>query len=169
MTRNLNTAKSWIKNKTRDRKCRYGIIASSKAKRLRAEGIWVECKCKPEKWFLENESDIKSSYHMEEAATEFDIQGLEIDWAIVGWDADYRYENGDFEYYIPKGSKWNKINKEADKRYLKNAYRVLLTRARQGFIIFVPKGDNNDSTRLCKFYDELWTYLEEIGIDVIQL
>lgn len=169
MTRNLNTAKSWIKNKTRDRKCRYGIIASSKAKRLRSEGIWVECKCKPEKWFLENESDIKSSYHMEEAATEFDIQGLEIDWAIVGWDADYRYENGDFEYYIPKGSKWNKINKEADKRYLKNAYRVLLTRAREGFIIFVPKGDNNDSTRLCKFYDELWAYLEEIGIDVIQL
>lgn len=106
MTRDLNTAKEWIKKQTEGKNCRYGLIASSQAKRLRAEGIWVECKCKPEKWFLEGKNDIKSSYFMEEVATEFDIQGLEIDYALVGWDADYRYENGHFECYKPSGSKW---------------------------------------------------------------
>lgn len=165
MTRNLNTAKNWVKNKANNG--RYGIIASSKAKRLRADGIWVECKCTPENWFLNDSKDIKSSYYMEEVATEFDIQGLEIDWAIVGWDADYRYENGEFAYYMPRGSRWNKIQKEIDKRYLKNAYRVLLTRAREGFIIFIPIGDDADQTRKCKFYDELWNYLSAIGIDEI--
>ncbi len=164
MTRNLNTAKEWIKKQTEGKNCRYGLIASSQAKRLRAEGIWVECKCKPEKWFLEGKNDIKSSYFMEEVATEFDIQGLEIDYALVGWDADYRYENGHFECYKPSGSKWQTINKEDNRRYLKNAYRVLLTRAREGFIIYVPQGDDSDNTRLCKYYDELWEYLECIGV-----
>ena len=167
MTRDLNTAKRWIKEQTAGKNCRYGLIASSQAKRLRAEGIWVECKCKPEKWFLEGKDDIKSSYFMEEAATEFDIQGLEIDYALVGWDADYRYENGHFECYKPSGSKWQTINKEDNRRYLKNAYRVLLTRAREGFIIFVPKGDDSDHTRLCKYYDELWEYLNSIHIQVV--
>ena len=164
MTRDLNIAKEWIKKQTEGKNCRYGLIASSQAKRLRAEGIWVECKCKPEKWFLEGTDDIKSSYFMEEVATEFDIQGLEIDYALVGWDADYRYENGHFECYKPSGSKWQTINKEDNRRYLKNAYRVLLTRAREGFIIFVPKGDDSDRTRLCKYYDEIYQYLYDIGI-----
>ena len=168
MTRDLNTAKEWIKKQTEGKNCRYGLIASSQAKRLRAEGIWVECKCKPEKWFLEEKNDIKSSYFMEEVATEFDIQGLEIDYALVGWDADYRYENGHFECYKPSGSKWQTINKEDNRRYLKNAYRVLLTRAREGFIIFVPKGDDSDNTRLCKYYDELWEYLKDIKIKEIK-
>lgn len=167
MTRDFNTAKKWIKMQTEGKNCRYGLIASSQAKRLRAEGIWVECKCKPEKWFLEGKDNIKSSYFMEEVATEFDIQGLEIDYALVGWDADYRYENGHFEYYKPSGSKWQTINKEDNRRYLKNAYRVLLTRAREGFIIFIPKGDNSDNTRLCKYYDELWKYLDIIGIEIV--
>lgn len=168
MTRDLNTAKEWIKKQTEGKNCRHGLIASSQAKRLRAEGIWVECKCKPEKWFLEEKNDIKSSYFMEEVATEFDIQGLEIDYALVGWDADYRYENGHFECYKPSGSKWQTINKEDNRRYLKNAYRVLLTRAREGFIIFVPKGDDSDNTRLCKYYDELWEYLKDIKIEEIK-
>lgn len=167
LTRNINTAKYWIKQQAKNKNCRYGLIASSQAKRLRAEGIWVECKCKPEKWFLEGKDDIKSSYFMEEVATEFDIQGLEIDYAIVGWDADYRYENKHFECYKPSGSKWQTINKLDKRRYLKNAYRVLLTRAREGFIIFVPNGDNTDITRLCKYYDGIYNYLKEIGIEEI--
>lgn len=112
MTRNLQVAKNWIKSQTQNKNSRYGLIASLQAKRLRADGIWVECKCKPEKWFLEGKDDIKSSYYMEEVATEFDIQGLEIDYAIVGWNADYRYENNKFECYRPSGSKWQSINKE---------------------------------------------------------
>ena len=77
------------------------------------------------------------------------------------------YENGHFECYKPSGSKWQTINKEDNRRYLKNAYRVLLTRAREGFIIFIPKGDNSDNTRLCKYYDELWKYLDIIGIEIV--
>lgn len=167
MTRNLNTAKKWIKQQTKNKNCRYGLIASSQAKRLRSEGIYVECKCKPEKWFLEGKHDIKSSYFLEEVATEFDIQGLEIDYAIIGWDADYRYENGKFECYKLNGSKWQKINKVDNRRYLKNAYRVLLTRAREGFIIFIPQGDNSDDTRLEKYYNELHNYLSHIGIPTV--
>ena len=149
MTRDLDIAKQWIKKQTTRKNCRYGVIASSRAKRLRAEGIWVECKCKPEKWCLEDKDNIKSSYFMEEDATEFDIQGLEIDYALIGWDADYRYENGHF------------------KCYLTNAYRFLLTRAREGFVIFIPKGDNSDTTRLRKYYDELWNYLSSINIQIL--
>lgn len=168
ITRNLNTAKKWIKTQTENKNCRYGLIASSNAKRLRPEGIWVEYKCKPEKWFLEGKDNIKSSYFMEEVATEFDIQGLEIDYAIIAWDADYRYKNGRFAYYKPNGSKWITIKNEDSKRYLKNAYRVLLTRAREGFVIFIPNGDNSDNTRLKKYYDELWDYLNKIGIPEIE-
>lgn len=168
MTRDLQKAKHWIIQQTANKNSRYGLIASSQAKRLRAENIWVECKCKPEKWFLEGHNDIKSSYFMEEVATEFDIQGLEIDYAIVGWDADYRYENGHFECYKQSGSKWQRINQEDKRRYLKNAYRVLLTRSREGFVIFVPQGDDNDQTRQCKYYDELWQYLNNIGIEILK-
>ena len=167
ITRNLNVAKKWIKEQTTNKKYRYGIIASSKAKRLRADGIWVECKCKPEKWFLEGKDNIKSSYFMEEVATEFDIQGLEIDYALIGWDADYRYDNDCFKFYRPRGSKWETIKAEADKRYLKNAYRVLLTRARQGMIIFVPTGDKEDITRLPELYDNTYNYLKSLGLTEI--
>lgn len=165
ITRNLNTAKQWVRNQTEGKNLRHGLIASSNGRRLRADGIWVESKCKPEKWFLGDRKDIKSSYFMEEVASEFDIQGLEIDYAVIAWDADYRYENGQFQCYKPSGSRWLYINKEDKRRYLKNAYRVLLTRAREGFVIFVPQGDDSDSTRRCKFYDELFEYLKSIGIE----
>lgn len=169
-TRSLNNAKKWVQCQISEEDLagnnkRYGLLASSGAKRLKADGIWVECKCKPEKWFLEGKNDIKSSYYMEDVATEFDIQGLEIDYAVIAWDANFRYHDGKFEYYYLSGSKWNKINKEIEKRYLKNAYRVLLTRAREGMIIFVPNGSNKDNTRLCEYYDGLWKYLDNIGVD----
>ncbi len=167
MTRDLNAAKQWVQGQTHDTKKRHGLIASSNAKRLRPDGIWVEAKCTPKRWFLEDRKDIKSSFFMEEVATEFDIQGLEIDFAVVGWDADYRYENGKFEYYKPSGSRWLHIAQEDERRYLKNAYRVLLTRAREGFVIFVPNGNDEDSTRQRKFYDELWDYLTRVGIEVL--
>ena len=158
-------AKQWVREQTAGKALRHGLIASSNGRRLRADGIWIESKCKPEKWFLGERDDIKSSYFMEEAASEFDIQGLEIDYAVVGWDADYRYVNGEFECFKPSGSRWLTINQEDKKRYLKNAYRVLLTRAREGFVIFVPRGDASDTTRQPEFYDALWQYLTDIGVD----
>ncbi|EJU07144.1 DUF2075 domain-containing protein [Fusobacterium hwasookii] len=165
LTRDINTAKIWIKSKAKGSE-RYGMIASSGAKRLRKYGIWIQNKVEAEKWFLNPKNDIRSSYFLEETATEFDIQGLELDWTIVCWDANLRY-NENFEYYNFTGDSWKNINKEEIRIYLKNAYRVLLTRARQGFIIFVPQGDSEDETMQNKFYDGVYNYLKNIGIEEI--
>lgn len=165
LTRDINTAKAWIKTKAKGSE-RYGMIASSGAKRLRKYGIWIQNKVEAEKWFLNPKNDIRSSYFLEETATEFDIQGLELDWTIVCWDANLRY-NQNFEYYNFTGDSWKNINKEEIRVYLKNTYRVLLTRARQGFIIFVPQGDSEDETMQTKFYDGVYDYLKNIGIGEI--
>jgi len=168
VTRDLNVAKAWVKKQCRgEENERYGLMATSKAKRLRPEGIWAEYHCTPEKWFLSNKDDMKSSFALEEVATEFKIQGLEIDWGIVGWDADFRFVNGQFYCYNFRGSSWQKISKDNGKRYTKNAYRVLLTRSRQGFIIFVPRGDEMDRTRDPRLYDGIFNYLREVGVEEV--
>ncbi|WP_297672997.1 DUF2075 domain-containing protein [uncultured Akkermansia sp.] len=163
ITRSLEKAKQWVQNKSRGTE-RYGLISSSGAKRLRQFGIWVQNSIHAENWFLNDKEDVRSSFFLEETATEFDIQGLEIDWAIVAWDADYRIEKGHFKAYNFKGSSWKKVHKKDAQIYLKNTYRVLLTRARQGFVIFIPKGCDEDLTRQSSFYDGIYSYLKEIGI-----
>ena len=104
---------------------------------------------------------------MEEVATEFDIQGLEIYYSVVAWDADFRYVDGEWSYHSFVGTQWNNICSGERQLYLKNAYRVLLTRARQGMAIFIPNGSNDDQTRKCEWYDGIFGYLQEIGIDMI--
>ena len=163
LTRDIKRAKTWIKKKARGSE-RYGVIASSGSTRLKPFGIWTQCKIKAKDWFLNEKDDIRSSYFLEDAATEFDIQGLELDWALVAWDADFRFTNGAFDCYNLAGSKWHSINKPENALYRKNAYRVLLTRARQGMVIFVPKGVENDTTRQNDFYDTTYAYLKSIGI-----
>nr|WP_315017094.1 DUF2075 domain-containing protein [uncultured Campylobacter sp.] len=163
ITRDLAAAKKWIKDAAKGTQ-RYGITASSGAKRLRKYGVWVQNKINAPDWFLNSKDDVRSSYYLEETATEFDIQGLELDWSIVCWDANLRFNGRKFEYYNFKGTKWQKVNKEENMLYLKNSYRVLLTRARQGFIIFVPRGDEGDPTMNPKFYDGVYEYLCSIGI-----
>lgn len=162
ITRDLQIAKKWVRNISKGSE-RYGLIASSGARRLRKYGIWVQSKIEAPVWFLNDKDDVRSSYFLEETATEFDIQGLELDYTILCWDINLRYNNG-FEYYNFKGSKWQNINKEETKLYLKNAYRVLLTRARQGMVIFIPYGDDEDMTRNSKYYDNIYKYFKEIGI-----
>lgn len=164
LTRDLNKAKNWIKSKARGSE-RYGIVASSGAKRLRKYGIWVDSSIDAAAWFLNTKEDVRSSYVLEQCATEFDIQGLELDWTILGWDADLRYNGNTWEYYSFTGSRWNKIGKEEKVKYLLNSYRVLLTRARQGMIIYVPVGDEKDETSLPEFYNYTYEYLKLIGID----
>ena len=97
----------------------------------------------------------------------YDIQGLELDWSCVVWDGDFRYSPEGWKTYSFVGSKWQNINKDERKLYLKNAYRVLLTRARQGMIIVVPNGDAEDPTRNSKYYDSTFEYLKEIGFPII--
>ena len=166
VTRNLDRAKKWVKNKARGSE-RYGLIASSGAKRLRSDGIWVQSKINIANWFLDGKEDVRSSFYLEETATEFDIQGLELDYSIVAWDADFRFNGKSFNYYKFSGSKWKNINSEADQRYLKNAYRVLLTRARQGIAIYVPKGSNEDKTRPGEYYDNTYILLRSLGIQTL--
>ena len=163
LTRNLQTAKEWVRNISHGTE-RYGIIASSGAKRLRADGVTVPKDIEIEKWFLNGKDDVNSSYFMEIAASEFKIQGLEIDYAVVVWEADYRYKDGKFTYNKFAGSSWSRIGNPIDQGYLKNSYRVLLTRARQGYIIYVPKGSSQDATRSPEYYDSTYNYLKKIGL-----
>lgn len=163
VTRNLHKAKLWVRSQAKGSQ-RYGLTASSGAKRLRKYGIWVQNKIEATNWFLNGKNDVRSSFHLEETATEFDIQGLELDWTIVCWDADLRFENGDFKHLKFVGTKWQNIKSADNILYLKNAYRVLLTRARQGFVIFVPTGDETDMTAKPEYYDGIYRYLKSLGI-----
>lgn len=166
VTRDFEKAKQWVQQQAKGTQ-RYGLTASSGAKRLRKYGVWVQNKIDAPEWFLNDRFDVRSSFYLEETATEFDIQGLELDWTIVCWDANLRFTNESFHYYNFKGTKWQHINKKENILYLKNAYRVLLTRARQGFVVFVPNGNQNDPTALPSFYDGLYEYFTDIGIEVL--
>lgn len=173
ITRNLNSAKKWIKQETAEEvdSIRYGLLAQSNGLRLIPEGIFVKNNINQEAWFLNETEDVRSSNHLEIPATEFDIQGLEIDYAIMAWDANLRYIDGEFEYYKFKGTKWNKIRdtNEIERNYLINSYRVLLTRARRGMVIFVPEGDDEDATRTSEYYDGTYKYLKSIGIKELEI
>lgn len=166
ITRDLKKAKQWLKKQARGSE-RFGIVVSSQAERLKPHCIDVKSPMDPIHWFLDGKQDVRSSYYLESVATEFDIQGLELDWVCVTWDADFRFSDKGWEFRSFVGDKWNYIRKEERKLYLKNAYRVLLTRARQGMVIVVPFGDKEDPTRDTAFYDPTYDYLREIGFDVL--
>jgi hypothetical protein len=163
LTRDINKAREWLRSKARGTE-RLGLVASSGAIRLKPEGINIKAEIDPVTWFLNGKEDIRSSYYLEDVATEFHVQGLELDWVGVCWDADLRFEGDKWELYNFKGTKWQNINDPYRRVYLANAYRVLLTRARQGMVIFVPPGDERDPTRPPGFYDSTYEYLRACGI-----
>lgn len=158
LTRDLDDAKSWIKGQCRGT-TRYGMIASSNGLRLKPFGIFVKNEVNVANWFLNGKDDVRSSYYLEDVVSEFDIQGLEIDYTLVAWDADFRFDGKQWTYNHFMSNRWNKIQSEDNKLYLKNAYRVLLTRARQGMAIFIPEGDDNDHSRKREYYDRTYEYL----------
>jgi len=166
ITRDLSLAKQWLKSQARGSE-RYGIVVSSQAERLKPHAIDVRVKTDPVKWFLDGSEDTRSSFYLEEVATEFQVQGLELDWACVVWDGDLRVNGSNWGHHQFRGSRWNRINKVERRRYLENAYRVLLTRARQGMVLVVPEGDEEDPTRAASFYDPTYSYLRELGIPEI--
>ena len=166
LTRDLNAAKNWLKENARGTE-RFGIVASSGGRRLRPHGIDVKNEISAPNWFLNDSDDVRSSYFLEDVATEFDIQGLEIDWVCLAWDINLFYKNHQWNYQNFTGTKWNAIHKTFTRQYLLNTYRVLLTRARQGLIIFIPFGDENDSTRKPEMYDKTFNYLKKIGFPEI--
>ena len=163
LTRSVQKAKHWLKQQARGSE-RYGMVVSSQAERLRPHAINVKSPMNPIHWFLDGKEDVRSSYYLEDVATEFSIQGLELDWACVTWDADFRHTSAGWKHSSFRGSKWQHIHKPERQVYLKNAYRVLLTRARQGMIIVVPEGDNDDPTRRKAYYDPTYEYLKSVGL-----
>ncbi|MGV3710377.1 MAG: DUF2075 domain-containing protein [Gemmatimonas sp.] len=163
ITRDRSRARKWVREQARGTE-RYGLIASSQAQRLKAYCVDVRVNVDPVKYFLAGPQDTRSSYYMEDAATEFQTQGLELDWACLCWDADLRRARGKWSHHNFRGDRWISVNKEERQQYLTNAYRVLLTRARQGMAIFVPKGRKSDPTIRPEYYDETFEYLTSLGL-----
>lgn len=166
ITRDISTAKKWIKKQARGSE-RYGLVVSSQAYRLKPIAIDVRPQINHVNWFLNDKYDVRSSFFLEDAATEFQVQGLELDWACVVWDGDLRFSDDGWKYYSFKGKKWQNINKEIRRKYLLNAYRVLLTRARQGMVIVIPEGNTDDYSRKPEFYNSTYNYLKNLGLSEI--
>ncbi len=167
VTRDLAAAKAWLRARARGSE-RYGIVVSSEAQRLRPHAIDVRVKVDPVHWFLAGKEDTRSSYFLEDVATEFQVQGLELDWTCVVWDGDLRYAGEAWSHHSFVGDRWTHIRKDDRRAYLVNAYRVLLTRARQGTVIVVPPGDEADHTRAPAFYDPIYRYLRTVGVATIE-
>ena len=166
ITRDLTRAKEWIRSRARGTE-RYGLVASSKAQRLKPHAVDIRVEVNPVHWFLNEKEDTRSSYYLEDAATEFQVQGLELDWACVTWDGDFRFTGSGWSFHDFRGDRWINVLSPDGRRYLRNAYRVLLTRARQGLVIFIPPGDPSDQTRLPEFYDSTFEYLTDLGIPTL--
>jgi hypothetical protein len=166
LTRSLAAAKSWIRAHARGSE-RYGLVASSKSMRLKPHAIDIRVAIDPVHYFLNDREDTRSSYYLEDVATEFQVQGLELDWVCVAWDADFRAAGTGWTYHDFRGARWCNITNADNREYLRNAYRVLLTRARQGMVVFIPPGDPQDATRSPAFYDSSYQLLREVGIPEI--
>lgn len=166
LTRDISKAKEWIRSMARGTE-RYGMLASSSAHRLKPDAVNVKEPINSVHWFLNPSDDTRSSYYLEDPATEFQVQGLELDWALVAWDGDFRRSGSEWVHRSFAGSRWKKVKKEEHQKYLKNTYRVLLTRARQGMVIYVPRGSDADPTRSPDYYDGTYSYLKEVGVQVI--
>lgn len=182
LTRDMDKARKWLNSKVRGSE-RTGVLVTKEAARFKplAVSILPSGDENAVHWFLEDKTDVRSSNFLEDAATEIQVQGLELDYACLLWDADMRYEKGKWKFYKFDGkTKWkeqtpsNESNRERMK-YMLNAYRVLLTRARSGIVICVPKGNPNknasgfweDETRLPEYYDGTYNYLKSLGIEEI--
>ena len=163
LTRDLSRAKQWLRDQARGTE-RYGVVVSSQAQRLKPHAIDVRVKTDPVRWFLDGKQDVRSSYYLEDVATEFQVQGLELDWACVVWDGDLRHAGDTWSHHEFRGTRWQRINKTDRQAYLKNAYRVLLTRARQGMVVVVPEGSTEDPTRNADYYDGTFNYLQALGL-----
>ena len=168
LTRDLTKAKDWLRSHARGSE-RYGMLVSSKAFRLKPLAIDIRTQADIVPWFLNPITDIRSSLFLEDVATEFDIQGLELDWTCLVWDGDFRYDPAHqcWQHFNFRSDRWQNINMAEGRAYQLNAYRVLLTRARQGMVICIPEGNPNDATRLPEFYDPTYEYFKELGVKEI--
>ena len=182
LTRDMAKAKKWLHEKVRGSE-RTGVLVTKEAARYKPLAIHILPSGDENAvhWFLDDKTDTRSSNYLEDAATEIQVQGLELDYTCLLWDADVRYENGQWRFYTFNGNtKWIELKGDSESKqdrikYMLNAYRVLLTRARVGMVICVPEGNSNktasgfweDSTRLPEYYDGTYEYLKSLGIEEI--
>ena len=182
LTRDMEKAKRWLHNKVRGTE-RTGVLVTKESARFKPLGIHVlpSGDDNAVHWFLDDKDNVNSSNYLEDAATEIQVQGLELDYTCVLWDADMRYKNGKWHFYKFNGkTKWNEQTPDAESKrdlmqYMLNAYRVLLTRARAGMVICIPEGNSNknpsgyweDGTRLPEYYNGAYEYLKNLGIEEI--
>ncbi len=182
LTRDMEKAKAWLHSHVRGTE-RTGVLITKESARYKPLGIHVLASGDENAvhWFLEDKSDTRASNYLEDAATEIQVQGLELDYTCLLWDADMRFENGGWHFYRFNGStEWKEQtaiseSKQEQMKYMLNAYRVLLTRARLGMVICVPEGNNHktesgfweDSTRLPEYYDGTYQYLKSLGLEEI--
>ena len=168
LTRSLQACRGWLKQNTRGQR-RAGLLASSKASRLLAEGLGasltVEDKNRICHWYLKPIGDYRSSNSLEVTANEYTCQGLELDFAGICWGGDFMRANDDRNWSFRKlrSTSWNRVHNKNDRRFILNKYRVFLTRAREGMVLFVPHGDLADNTRPPMHYDKLAEYLVSCG------
>ncbi len=182
LTRYIEKARRWLHSKVRGTE-RTGVLITKESARFKPLGIHVLPSGDENEvhWFLEDKIDTRSSNYLEDAATEIQVQGLELDYTCLLWYADVRFDNNDWHFYKFNGrTSWNEQlpvseSKQEFRKYMLNAYRVLLTRARSGMVICVPKGNSNktpsgfweDGTRLPEYYDGTYKYLMGLGIEEI--
>ena len=183
LTKDMEKAKPWLRKQVRGSD-RIGVLITKESARYKPLGVHVLPSGDKDAvhWFLEDKIDTRSSNYLEDAATEIQVQGLELDYTCLLWDADVRYEDGVWHFYRFNGkTEWREIfdnseSKHEQMKYMLNAYRVLLTRARKGMVLCIPKGNGNmtpsgypeDSTRLPEYYDGTYEYLKGLGIEVIE-
>ena len=178
LTRSMDSARKWLRKMARGTQ-QTGVLVTKVAARFKplAVNVLAQDEENAVHWFLEDKTDIRSSNYLEDAATEIQVQGLELDYACILWDADMRYSNGQWQYYKFNGkNKWTLENNEENRKYMLNAYRVLLTRARQGIVICVPEGNARltpegypeDPTRLPEFYNGTYQYLASLGLSELK-
>lgn len=174
LTRSMDTARKWLRREARGTE-QTGVLITKVSARFKPLAVHVlgQDDDSVKHWFLEEKTDVRSSNYLEEAATEIQVQGLEVDYACVLWDADMRCAAGQWEFYRFNGrTNWTPERNKENQKYMLNAYRVLLTRARKGMIICVPEGNGNltaegfpeDATRLPEYYDGTYRYLRSLGM-----
>lgn len=177
LTRDMNKARAWLRQQARGTQ-QTGILISKVSARFKPLAVHVlpQSDDNAVHWFLEDKTDVRSSNYLEEAATEIQVQGLEVDFACVLWDADMRYDNGKWTFWKFNGrTKWTPERNLEAQKYMLNAYRVLLTRARQGMVICIPEGNGHttpegfpeDNTRLPEFYNSTYMYFKSLGLKEI--
>jgi hypothetical protein len=165
-TRSLAAARAWLRMQRRGGE-RAGLLASSNAIRLKPEGLHVKAGVDVASWFLNDGGDIRASNALEDAATEFEVQGLELDWTCVAWDLNLMREGDGWLPRRFRGTAWERVSDPVRQAYVVNSYRVLLTRARQGMVLFVPRGDPADPTRPPADYDAVDDWLAACGIPAL--